>query len=104
MPVKLKWKIYRRVVRPAWVYGTAETWATTQSQERRLELNKMRMLRWMCAVTKKDKFINVSGSVKVESVAKKIAKKRLRWYGTAVAAIPGKRWRGSTLNQTERLG
>ena len=75
-----------------------------QRRGQQLEVNKMRMLRWMCAVTKKDKLINVGGSVRLESVAKKIAKKRLRWYGTADAPIPGKRRRGSIVNQTERLG
>ena len=29
-------------------YGI-ETWVTTRGQEARLEVNKMRMLRWMCA-------------------------------------------------------
>ena len=33
------------------LYGT-ETWPTTESQENRLEVNEMRMLRWMRAVTK----------------------------------------------------
>ena len=54
MPVKLKEKIYRTVVRPALLYG-AGTWSTTKSQENRLEVNEMRLLRWMCGVTEKDK-------------------------------------------------
>ena len=39
----------------------------------------MRMLRWMCAVTKKDKIRNehVKGSVKVAPVTRKITEKRL---------------------------
>ena len=43
----------------------------------------MRMLRWMCGVTKKDKIRNdhVGGSVKVALVTKKITEKRLNWYG-----------------------
>ena len=36
------------------MYG-AQTWATMKGQERRLEVNEMRMLRWMCGVTKKVK-------------------------------------------------
>ena len=44
MPVKLK--VYGRVVRHAMLYG-AETWATTKRQESRIEVNEMRMLRWM---------------------------------------------------------
>ena len=57
MPVKLKGKVYRTVVRPAMLYG-AETWATTKRQESRIEVNEMRMLRWMCGVTIKDKIRN----------------------------------------------
>ena len=53
MPVKLKRKVYKTVVRPALLYG-AETWATTRGQEARLEVNEMRMLRWMCGVTRRD--------------------------------------------------
>ena len=44
MPVKLKGKVYKTVVRPALLYG-ADTWATTRGQEARLEVNEMRMLR-----------------------------------------------------------
>ena len=57
MPVKLKGKVYRTVVRPGLLYG-AETWATTRGQEARLEVNEMRMLRWMCGVTRRDKIRN----------------------------------------------
>ena len=51
MPVKLKGEVYKTVVTPALLYG-AETWATTRGQEARLEVNEMRMLRWMCGVTR----------------------------------------------------
>ena len=57
MPVKLNGKVYRTVVRPAMLYG-AETWATTKRKESRIEVNEMRMLRWMCGVTRKDKIRN----------------------------------------------
>ena len=38
MPVKLKGKVYKTVVRPALLYG-AETWASTRGQEARPEVN-----------------------------------------------------------------
>ena len=53
MPVKLKGKVYKTVVRPALLYG-AETWATTRGEESRLEVNYMKMLRWMGGVTSRD--------------------------------------------------
>ena len=42
------------VVRSALMYG-AETWALKKAQENKLEVAEMRMLRWMCGVTKLDK-------------------------------------------------
>ena len=76
MPVKLKGKVYRTVVRPAMLYG-AETWATTKRQESRIEVNEMRMLRWMCGVTKKDKIRNehIRGTTKVAQASRKITEK-----------------------------
>ena len=43
----------------------------------------MRMLMWMCGVTKTDTIRNehVRGSVKVAPATKKITEKRLKWYG-----------------------
>ena len=52
--MKLKGKVYKTVVRPALLYGE-ETWATTRCQEAGLEVNEMRMLRWMCGVTRRVK-------------------------------------------------
>ena len=74
---------YRKVVRPALLFG-ADTWATIKGQEKRLEVNEMRMLRWMCGVTQKDKIRNehVTGSVNVAPVTKQITERRLKWcYG-----------------------
>ena len=108
MPVKLKGKVYRTVVRPAMLYG-AETWATTKRQESRIEVNEMRMLRWMCGVTRKDKIRNehIRGTTKVAQASRKITERRLKWYGHVMKmeedhvvkrvmtkAIPGKRKRG----------
>ena len=43
----------------------------------------MRMLRWMCGVTKLDKIINeiIRGTTKVEEITKKVQERRLKWYG-----------------------
>ena len=73
MPVKLKGKVYKTVVRPALVYG-AETWATTRGQEARLEVNEMRMLRCMCGVTRMDNIRNehIRGTTRVVQASKKM--------------------------------
>ena len=52
MNVKIKGKVYKMIVRPAMVYG-AETWAVKM-----MEVADMKILRWMCSVTRLDKIRN----------------------------------------------
>ena len=61
----------------------AETWAKTRGQEARREVNEMRMLRWMCGVTRRDMIRNehIRGATRVVKASKKITEKRLKWYG-----------------------
>ena len=82
MIMKIKGKVYRTVVRPALMYG-AETWALKKAQEKKLEVAEMRMLRWMCGVTKLDKIRNerIRGTTKVGEITKKVQERRLKWYG-----------------------
>ena len=79
--MKIKGKVYRTVVRPTLMYG-AETWVLKKAQERKLEVAEMRMLRWMCGVTKLDKIINerIRGTTKVGEITKKVHERRLKWY------------------------
>ena len=77
----------------------------------------MRMLRWMCGVTRKDKIGNehIRGTTRVAQDSKKITERRLNWYGHVIrrddehilrkvlrADIPGKRKRGRP--KTRRKG
>ena len=43
----------------------------------------MRMLRWMCGVTRLDKirYEIIRGTTKVGEITKKIQERRLKWYG-----------------------
>ena len=43
----------------------------------------MRMLRWMCGVTKLDKIRNerIRGTTKGGEITKKVQERRLNWYG-----------------------
>ncbi|KAJ8734232.1 hypothetical protein PYW07_014783 [Mythimna separata] len=51
--------------------------------EKRLHVAEMRMLRWMCGVTRMDKVRNkcIRGSFKVAPVTEKVEENRLFWYG-----------------------
>ena len=50
--------------------------ATARGQEARLEVNEMRMLRWMCGVTTRDK-----AQQEWRKLPRKCTEKRLKWYG-----------------------
>ena len=82
MPVKLKGKVYKTAVRPAMLYGM-ETLPVKKANETRMNVTEMRMLRWMCGVSREGRIRNenIRGSVKVTELSKKMQEVRLRWYG-----------------------
>ena len=106
--LRVKGKVYKTVVRPAMMYG-AETWAVKKTQEKKLDVAEMRMLRWMSGVTKLDRIRNerIRGTTKVGEISKKVQESRLKWYGHVLRReeeyvgkrvmameVPGKRRRG----------
>ena len=64
----------------------AETWAIKKTQEKKLDVAEMRMLRWMCGVTRRDRIRNevVRGTKKVRAISDKIQESRLRWFGNVM--------------------
>ena len=82
VPVKVKGKLYKSVVRPALMYGM-ETLPMKKLNERKMEVTEMKMLRWMCGVTRNDRIRNeyIRGTTKVTEITNKIQEARLRWYG-----------------------
>ncbi|XP_064087499.1 uncharacterized protein LOC135202174 [Macrobrachium nipponense] len=82
MPVKLKSKIQYQVVRPAMLHSS-ETCAAIKRDENRIDVTEMRMLRWQCGLTRKDKVRNkhVKGTLKIAKASNKVRESRLRWYG-----------------------
>ena len=90
------------MIRPALMYE-AETCALKKAPENKLEVAEMRMLRWMCGVTKLDKINNdrIRRTTKVGGITKKVQEKRLKWYGNVmrtelikVMKVQGRRKRG----------
>ena len=106
--LKLKGKVYLACVRSAMVYGS-ETWAMTSEQMGRFERTEMRMVRWMCGVSLRDKFTSdeLRERMGIEPVLDFVKRSRLRWMGHVLRKsdddevkkcfeleIPGKGMRG----------
>ena len=53
VPIKLKDKVYKMVIKPTMTYG-AECWAVRKKDENGLHVAEMRMLRWIRGKTRKD--------------------------------------------------
>ncbi|KAF3666218.1 hypothetical protein FXO37_10691 [Capsicum annuum] len=82
VPPKLKGKFYRVAVRPAMLYG-AECWPIKNSHIQKMRVAEMRMLRWMCGLTKGDRVRNetIREKVRVASMGDNMREVRLRWFG-----------------------
>ncbi|PHT52732.1 Brefeldin A-inhibited guanine nucleotide-exchange protein 5 [Capsicum baccatum] len=82
VPPKLKGKFYRVVVRPAMLYG-AECWPVKNSHIQKMKVAEMRMLRWMCGLTRGDRVRNeiIREKVGVTPVECKMREVRLSWFG-----------------------
>ena len=80
-----------------------------EETRKRIEVTDMRMLRWMCGVTRNGKIRNehIRGTTRVAQASKKISERILNWHGHVIrrdgediprkvlrADIPGKRKRG----------
>ncbi|KAM1519455.1 hypothetical protein ACFX1Z_022250 [Malus domestica] len=82
MPLKLKGKFYRTAIRLAMLYGT-ECWAVKHQHVHKMGVAEIRMLRWMCGHTRKDKIRNedIRGKVGVAEIEGKLRENQLRWFG-----------------------
>ena len=80
VPVKLKSKLYKTVVRPAMVYGS-ECWALRKQEEQRLHTTEMKMLRWSQGKTRNDRIKNDTIRGNVTHINSVLTQKRRSWYG-----------------------
>ena len=108
VPIKLKDKVYKTVIKPTMTYG-AECWAVRKKDENRLHVAEMRMLRWIRGKTRKDHVRNqiIQEDAKVCQMSTFLTQKRLNLYGhirrteednlsrtIMDMVVPGKRRRG----------
>ena len=82
VPQKLKGRFYRTAIRPAMLYG-AECWPTKRRHIQQLGVAEMRMLRWICGHTRRDRVRNddIRERVGVAPIEEKLVQHRLRWFG-----------------------
>jgi hypothetical protein len=82
VPNKLKSKFYRTVIRPAMLYG-AECWATKGQHIQKMSVAEMRMFRWICGHTRKDRIRNddIRDKLGVTPIQEKLVQHHLRWFG-----------------------
>jgi hypothetical protein len=85
MPIELKAKVYKTVVRPVLMYGS-ELWALRKAEQQLIERTEMRMLRWMLGVSRMERIRNVEirKRVGVVNISDKMRECRLRWLGHVV--------------------
>ncbi|EPB73653.1 hypothetical protein ANCCEY_07266 [Ancylostoma ceylanicum] len=78
----LKGKTYRSVIRPTLMYGS-ECLPLSRAHERMWNTVEMRMLRWACGLTRRDKVPNddIRAIMQTAPIQLKLRAQRLRWYG-----------------------
>ena len=82
VPVKLKHKIYKTVIKPTMTYG-AECWTIKKKDEMLMNKTEMTMLRWIQGVSLREHKRNdeIREAATVQPIETHLMQKRLHWYG-----------------------
>ena len=104
VPQKLKGKFYRTAIRPAMLYG-AECWPTKRRHIQQLSVAEMRMLRWICGHTRRDRVRNddIRDRLGVAPIEEKLVQHRLRWFGHVQRRPPDAPVRSGILSQDSNV-
>ncbi|KAG2587499.1 hypothetical protein PVAP13_5NG144924 [Panicum virgatum] len=104
VPQKLKGKFYRTAIRPAMLYG-AECWPTKRRYVQQLSVAEMRMLRWFCGHTRRDRVRNevIRDRVGVAPIEEKLTQHRLRWFGHVQRRPPEAPVRNGVLERVDNV-
>ena len=90
MPVALKGKVFKKILRPAMTYGS-EYRAVKKKDENKLNSAEMRMLRWARGKTRLDHIRNedIRRAAYVKPVENTfLKKKKLKWFGHCLRREP----------------
>jgi hypothetical protein len=103
VPQRLKGKFYMMAIRPAMLYG-AECLPTKRRHIQQLSVAEMRMLRWFCEHTRRDRFRNeeIRDRVGVAPIEEKLIQHRLRWFGHVQRRPPEAPVRSGVLKRGDR--
>ncbi|PVH31922.1 hypothetical protein PAHAL_9G264300 [Panicum hallii] len=104
VPQRLKGKFYRTAIRPAMLYG-AECWPTKRRHVQQLSVAEMRMLRWFCGHTRRDRVRNeeIRDWVGVAPIEEKLIQHRLRWFGHVQRRTPEAPVRSGVLKRGDNV-
>ena len=85
MPLKLRMKIYKTVLRPVLLYG-AETWSLRKKEEDVLERTEMRMVRWIAGISllERRESEDIRKMCGICNIKEKAREARLRYYGHVI--------------------
>ncbi|PVH39123.1 hypothetical protein PAHAL_5G442400 [Panicum hallii] len=97
-------KFYRTAIRPAMLYG-AECWPTKRRHVQQLSVAEMRMLRWFCGHTRRDRVRNeeIRDRVGVAPLEEKVIQHRLRWFGHVQRRPPEAPVRSGVLKRGDNI-
>ncbi|KAG2657909.1 hypothetical protein PVAP13_1KG160105 [Panicum virgatum] len=104
VPQKLKGRFYRTAIRPAMLYG-AECWLTKRRHVQQLSVAEMRMLRWLCGHTRRDRVRNedIRDRVGVSPIEEKLIQYRLKWFGHVQRRPPEAPVRSGVLKRVDNV-
>ncbi|XP_064104347.1 uncharacterized protein LOC135214213 [Macrobrachium nipponense] len=88
VPIRLKGRVHKAVAIPAMTYRL-EASPLKKTEGRKLNVNEMRMLRWMSGVTKKDRSKNVARNGPLSFCSSKWTRILIRFITSSLVTAPG---------------
>ena len=82
LSLQVRGRLYEAYVRSVMLYGS-ETWAVKEEDLDHLDRNDMRMIRWMCNTSLKDRKRSdeLRSRLGIHTIRDVIQARRLRWFG-----------------------